>query len=63
MRFYADNVVLIRYFGAYIIFVAFLFGSAFAQNFATLIVTRFVCRPLSTGFLPYNSPCIIKLGN
>lgn len=31
-----------RYFGAYIIFVAFLFGSAFAQNYATLIVTRFV---------------------
>ncbi|KUI71617.1 putative transporter mfs2 [Cytospora mali] len=29
------------YFGAYIIFVAFLFGSAFAQNYATLIVTRF----------------------
>lgn len=34
---------LLRYFGAYIIFVAFLFGSAFAQNYATLIVTRFVC--------------------
>ncbi|KAJ4388753.1 hypothetical protein N0V93_006213 [Gnomoniopsis smithogilvyi] len=29
------------YFGAYIIFVLFLFGSAFAQNYATLIVTRF----------------------
>lgn len=33
-----------RYFGAYIIFVAFLFGSAFAQNYATLIVTHFVRR-------------------
>lgn len=32
-----------RYFGAYVIFVAFLFGSAFAQNYATLVVTRFVC--------------------
>lgn len=31
------------YFGAYGVFVAFLFGSAFAQNFATLVVTRFVC--------------------
>lgn len=29
------------YFGAYIIFTIFLFGSAFAQNFATLVVTRF----------------------
>ncbi|KAF3770833.1 putative MFS multidrug transporter [Cryphonectria parasitica EP155] len=29
------------YFGAYIIFVAFLFGSAFAQNYATIVVTRF----------------------
>lgn len=29
------------YFGAYIVFVAFLFGSAFAQNYATLVVTRF----------------------
>lgn len=34
------------YFGAYIIFVAFLFGSAFAQNYATLVVTRFVRRSI-----------------
>lgn len=37
-----DKIPSFRYFGAYIIFVAFLFGSAFAQNYATLIVTRFV---------------------
>lgn len=29
------------YFIAYLVFEAFLFGSAFAQNFATLVVTRF----------------------
>ena len=48
-RIYADTTIALRYFGAYIIFVAFLFGSAFAQNYATLIVTRFVCQIL---FLP-----------
>ncbi|KAF2201867.1 MFS multidrug transporter-like protein [Delitschia confertaspora ATCC 74209] len=29
------------YFAAYLIFEAFLFGSAFADNFATLVITRF----------------------
>lgn len=50
---------LFRYFGAYVIFVAFLFGSAFAQNYATLIVTRFVRERIHTSVKTNSNPSLV----